>query len=64
MPIGLCCVCYEPLDMSDAGICKTCGNGFCWSQCGSWQGGQHACTNCHDPDADDDTPPDGAKGER
>ncbi len=53
MPIGLCSVCDEPLDLSDAGICKTCGNGFCWGDCGGWAGGEHACTNCA-PEGDDD----------
>ncbi|WP_313171401.1 hypothetical protein [Stenotrophomonas sp.] len=46
MPIGLCAVCDNDLDLSDAGICKTCGQGFCWSRCGTWHAGQHACHNC------------------
>lgn len=48
MPIGLCCVCDEPLDLADAGICKTCGCGFCWSGCGGWVRGEHACLNCEE----------------
>ncbi len=64
MPIGLCAVCDNNLDLSDAGICKTCGQGFCWNSCGTWHGGQHACHNCvpvddgcphcGDPDCDTD----------
>lgn len=50
MPIGLCCVCDDPLDLSDAGICKTCGNGFCWNECGQWHRGQHTCSNCGEVD--------------
>lgn len=46
MPIGLCGVCDDPLDLSDAGVCKTCGNGFCWNECGSWHHGQHTCSTC------------------
>jgi hypothetical protein len=53
MPIGLCCVCEEPLDLSDAGICEICGNGFCWSGCGGWNQGHHACSDCHDPDSEE-----------
>ena len=48
MPIGVCCVCDEELDLADAGICKTCGKGFCWSQCGGWHNGEHACSNCNE----------------
>lgn len=56
MPIGLCAVCDEPLDLSDAGICESCGNGFCWGECGGWHGLRHACSHCQDPypDADAD----------
>lgn len=54
MPIGLCTVCNDNLDLSDAGICKTCRQGFCWSSCGTWHGGQHACHNCVPELADDD----------
>ena len=46
MPIGLCAVCDDNLDLSDAGICKTCSHGFCWSSCGTWHDGHHACHNC------------------
>lgn len=50
MPIGLCCVCDEPLDLADSGVCKTCGNGFCWNDCGEWHRGQHCCLTCMDSD--------------
>lgn len=53
MPIGLCCVCDDPLDLSDAGICKTCGNGFCWNDCGEWHRGEHTCSTCMDADEGD-----------
>ncbi len=50
MPIGLCGVCDDPLDLADAGVCKSCGNGFCWNECGSWHHGQHTCSTCMDED--------------
>lgn len=53
MPIGLCCVCEDPLDLSDAGICEVCGNGFCWGNCGGWHGVHHACADCFDPDREE-----------
>ncbi len=53
MPIGLCCVCDDPLDLADAGVCKTCGNGFCWNDCGQWHRGQHTCSTCMDADDGD-----------
>lgn len=60
MPIGSCCVCDEDLDLSDAGICKTCGQGFCWKGCGGWHRGEHACFFCSE--ADDDLPTTPASG--
>ena len=54
MPIGDCCVCDAELDLSDAGICQTCGQGFCWMECGEWHGGHHACFNCKPEDADEE----------
>ncbi len=53
MPIGLCCVCDDPLDLSDARVCKTCGNGFCWNECGQWHRGEHTCSTCMDADEGD-----------
>jgi len=46
MPIGDCCVCDEALDLSEAGICKSCGHGFHWNECGRWHGNEHCCDNC------------------
>ena len=46
MPCGACCVCGEELDFSKAGICGTCGQAFCWSDCGGWGGAKHECHNC------------------
>jgi len=53
MPIGPCCVCDDLLDLSDAGVCKTCGNGFCWIECGTWHHGKHACSTCMEADNGD-----------
>lgn len=46
LTIALCAVCDDPLDLSDAGVCKTCGKGICWNECGNWHRGQHTCSNC------------------
>lgn len=46
MPIGLCCVCGEPLDHADAGFCSDCGQPFCWSYCGGWGPDGHRCKDC------------------
>lgn len=48
MPIGKCVVCDEYLDHSDAGFCKTCGQGFHWGNCGGWVDGNHECNNCNE----------------
>ena len=46
MPIGICVVCDEELDHSDAGFCGECGGAFCWGYCGGWGESDHRCNNC------------------
>lgn len=50
MPVGLCCVCGDELDHSDAGFCQACGGAFCWSRCGGWVDDEHICNNCKGDD--------------
>jgi hypothetical protein len=50
MPCGLCPVCDDPVDHSDAGFCVHCGLAFHWSGCGQWHDDQHTCNNCKPKD--------------
>lgn len=54
MPCGLCCVCDEPVDHSEAGFCRVCGGAFHWRGCGGWSGMQHVCDECETEDKDDE----------
>ena len=45
---GDCPVCREPVDHSDAGFCKQCGNPFHWHECGGWHNGNHVCSQCQE----------------
>lgn len=62
MPIGLCCVCDDPLDLRDAGIYKTCGQGVCWNECGEWHRDEHTCSTCMDADEGDEDNEDDSNG--
>lgn len=54
MPCGDCCVCSDPVDHSEAGFCKKCGNAFHWNECGGWHEGQHVCFDCEPEDERDE----------
>lgn len=54
MPCGPCGVCGETVDHTELGICKECGNGFHWGECGGWVGNQRVCNNCQEADEEDD----------
>ena len=51
MPCGLCPVCHEMVDHSEAGFCHTCGSPFHWGQCGEWTNFNHKCDKCRDAEA-------------
>lgn len=44
--MGQCPVCDDTLEYDDAGFCKSCGQAFCWGDCGTWFDGEHCCGNC------------------
>lgn len=46
MPCGLCGVCDEEVDHSEAGFCGECGQPFHWGQCGGWGSTEHVCNSC------------------
>lgn len=48
MPCGLCPVCGEVVDHSEAGFCDTCEAPFHWRTCGDWVDGKHMCDRCRD----------------
>ncbi|EHK2883961.1 hypothetical protein J7H88_003583 [Vibrio parahaemolyticus] len=50
---GDCCVCDEPVDLSEMGACKSCNNTFHWGDCGEWHNGQHTCHNCMPDDEEE-----------
>lgn len=54
MPCGLCVVCDEELDHSDAGFCVECGHGFHWGLCGEWGDAGHTCNNCKPEDTENE----------
>ena len=54
MPVGNCVVCDDPLDFDESGFCAFCKGAFCWSMCGGWDAGKHACLNCTNPERERD----------
>ncbi len=50
---GDCCVCDEPVGLSEMGACKSCNNTFHWGDCGEWHNGQHTCHNCMPDDEEE-----------
>lgn len=46
MYCGVCPICDEDVDHSEAGFCDHCKQPFHWSRCGTWIGGVHSCNEC------------------
>lgn len=46
--VGPCCVCGEEITFHEVGICEECGQPFCWSVCGGWEGARQCCENCRE----------------
>lgn len=50
---GDCCVCGEPVELSDMGVCGKCDSVFHWGSCGEWGVSEHVCNSCKDEKEDD-----------